>query len=270
MGCGPGPSRPHDPRRAAPPVRRPPATATGSIRRPVRAARRPSRPARVGVADGEPTRATRAPVPTRCPTARSRAAVGRTGPGDHRGHRSAGGRRRRSPTRRRHGAGRRADPRPQPPSAGRAARPAPPPRPVGPRPPAAAAGAGRAGAAQAQRASPPLVVLEGTAAAHRGGAGADLPDPDVPGQGLRDPVRVDGDDAARLRRLQQRPGAGRQDQLPVRRAGPGRRRRVPRPGQLEQRGHRRSSRATRWSAACSCSGRWSGWRRRTRRTSSSG
>ena len=27
---------------------------------------------------------------------------------------------------------------------------------------------------------------------------------------------------------------------------------------------------TRWSAACSCSDRWSGWRRRTRRTSSSG
>ena len=94
----------------------------------------------------------------------------------------------------------------------------------------------------------------------RGGAGADLPDPDVPGQGLRHPVRFDGDDAARLRRLQQRPGARRQDQLPVSRT------RLPATSSCSAArtaGAARSSsssRPTRWSAACSCSGRWSGWR----------
>ena len=156
--------------------------------------------------------------------------------------------------------------RPSPP-AGTAGGPAVPPRPAG-RPSRTEA---RRRVAAARTGTPPtLDVLEGAAAAHRGRAAADLPDPDVPGQGLRDPVRVDGDHAARLHRLQQRPGAGRQDQLPLRR---------PRARATSSCSAARtagaassssSSRATRWSAGCSSSARWSGWPRRTRRTSSSG
>ena len=102
-------------------------------------------------------------------------------------------------------------------------------------------------------------------------AAADLPDPDVHREGLRDPVGLDGDDAARLHRLPERPGAGRQDHLPASRD--------PQPGDVvvfrgpdgwaqeftaEEPTQRRRARRCRASARSSASPR------RTRRTSSSG
>ena len=99
----------------------------------------------------------------------------------------------------------------------------------------------------------PIDVLEGTADPRRRRAAAHVPHPDVHREGLRDPVGVDGDHAARLHRLPERPGARRQDDLSVLRPAAGRRRRLPRPGRLDQRVHRRSSPPTSSCAHCRAS-----------------
>ena len=113
----------------------------------------------------------------------------------------------------------------------------------------------RAGGRPRVGAPPAAQLLARAADPDRRRAGADLPDPDVPGKVY---VIPSGSMETTLHGctgcVNDRVLVDKVD-LPVPRPAAGRRRRVPRAGQLAQRVHRRGARRTRWCAGCRGSGR---------------